>query len=96
MADLLSVPQVAALKGVSPTTVNRWIHRGKLQATRDMWGRFVIDPRDIPESIVDLRSDPANATRLSEATRKYWADMSPQEREIHLDRQKVKRWPLTR
>lgn len=43
----LAVGQVAALVGVAPKTVNRWVHQGRLAATRTAGGHFRIGLADL-------------------------------------------------
>lgn len=43
----LAVGQVAALVGVAPITVNRWIHEGRIPATRTPGGHFRIRLADV-------------------------------------------------
>jgi excisionase family DNA binding protein len=58
---LLSIPEVASLCGVSPTTVRRLIRAGKLSALR-VGGQIRVAPaelrRYLADSQIDRRSQP--------------------------------------
>lgn len=63
------VSEAAALLGVSDDTVRRWADVGRLPASRDQFGRFVVDGRDLAEFARDNANAPEPGKIAGESAR---------------------------
>jgi molybdopterin-binding protein len=63
------VGDAAALLGVSPDTVRRWVDSGRLGSKQTGSGRRLIDGQELARFAETLASAPAAATVASESTR---------------------------